>query len=154
KKGQAPVRLKLRVVTVRPTASPRRIVRSLVRGSTRVLILPCNIELEESLARAAAKAGLLILSPCNPDPKFGKRLARYWPTGTTGSAEAGQLVFYAHYVYTRAKTAFLLGAAHSWYARLMTDQIRAAAKRNNLRIVGRASVPAGSHGVAGIAKQV
>jgi ABC-type branched-subunit amino acid transport system substrate-binding protein len=154
KKGQAPVHLKLQVVGVRPTASPKRIVQSLVHGSTHVLILPCNIPLQESLARAAAKAGLLTLSPCNPDPTFAKHVARYWPTGTTGTAEAGQLAFYAHYVYAQAKTAFLLGTAHSWYARQMTGELRAAARQNKLRIVGAASVPAGSKGVAGLAKRI
>src|SRR5262249_39297751 len=100
------VRLKLKVVGVKSAASPKRIVRSLARASTRVLILPCNVELQESLARAAAGAGLLTLSPCNPDANFAKTDPRYWPTGTTGAAEAMQLAFYAQ-SYAHAKTAFL-----------------------------------------------
>jgi ABC-type branched-subunit amino acid transport system substrate-binding protein len=152
--GRPPVRLKLTVVTVPPTIAPRLIVRSLVRGSTRVLILPCNVELQTSLARAAAKAGLLTLSPCNPDAKFAKSLSRYWPTGATGSAEVGQLVFYAYYTYGHPKTAFLLGAAHSWYARQMTAELRAFAKRYRIKIAGSASVSAGSDNVARLAQRV
>jgi ABC-type branched-subunit amino acid transport system substrate-binding protein len=152
--ARAPVRLKLRVVGVKPTASPTRIVRSLVHASTRVLVLPCNVELQESLARAAAKAGLLTLSPCNPDPTFGKALSGYWQTGPTGSAEVGQLVFYARFHYANAKTAFVLGTAGSWYSRQLTPQLRTFAKRNKLRIVGEASVPAGSHNVADLASRI
>ena len=152
-KGHPPVRLKLRVIRVRPTASPKGIVRSLVRGSTRVLILPCNVELQESLARAAAKASLLALSPCNPDATMANSLPRYWPIGAAGSAQAQQLVFYAYYTYRHPKTAFLLGAAHSWYARQMTRELRAFARRYKIRIVGEASV-SGSKGIAGLAQRM
>jgi ABC-type branched-subunit amino acid transport system substrate-binding protein len=154
-KGPAPVHLKLKVVGVKPTASPKRIVRSLVRASTRVLILPCNIELQESLARAASKAGLLALSPCNPDPSFGKHLSRYWQTGPTGAAEVGQLVFYAQFLYKlHARRAFLLGAAHSWYSRHMISALRAVAKRDKIKIVGTASVPAAANNVAALANRI
>jgi ABC-type branched-subunit amino acid transport system substrate-binding protein len=152
--GHAPVHLKLKVVTVGPTAGPKGIVRGLVRASTRALVLPCNIELEESLARAASKAGLLTLSPCNPDSTFGKGLSHYWQTGATGAAEVGQLVYYAQYAYNPSKTAFLLGTKGSWYSRQMIPQLRASAKRNKLKVVGEASVPAGSHGVAGLASRI
>src|SRR5262249_3104727 len=104
------------------------------------------------LAHAAAKAGVLTLSPCNPDPKFAKHVARYWPTGTTGPAEAAQLAAYARHVYTKAKTAFVLGAAHSWYARKMTGQLRFFAKRDGLRIRGEGSAP--DRGIAGLAKRI
>ena len=154
-KGQAPVHLKLKVVSVKPTASPKSIVRSLVRASTRVVILPCNVQLQESLAGAAAKTGLLTLSPCNPDPAVGKGLSRFWQTGASGPAEVGQLVFYAKFLYKqRARTAFLLGAAHSWYSRQTLPEFRAFAKRNKIKIVGQASVAAGSPNVAGLASQI
>jgi len=152
-KGRVPIRLKLNVVTVKPTASPKRILRALRRASTRVLILPCNVELQESLAHAATKAGLLTLSPCNSDSKSAKNLPRYWPTGPTGAAEAAQLAFYAQ-SYAHAKTAFVLGAAGSWYARQMTSELRAAATRNKIRVVGQASVPAGSQGIAALARRI
>jgi ABC-type branched-subunit amino acid transport system substrate-binding protein len=153
--GKAPVHLKLKIVSVNPTASPKSIVRGLVRASTRVVILPCNVQLQESLAEAAAKAGLLTLSPCNPDPTVGKSLSRFWQTGPTGPAEVGQLVFYAKFLYKqRAKTAFLLGAAHSWYSRQTLPELRAFAKRNKVKIVGQASVPVGSPDVAGLANRI
>jgi len=151
-KGHSSVALKLSVVSVRPTISPTRVVRSLARRSTRALILPCDVELQESLARAAAKAGLLTLSPCNPDARIAKSLPRYWPTGATGSAEAGQLVYYAK--YRQAKTAFLVGAAGSWYARLMTGELRKWAKRDGINIVGEASLSGGAHGLTSLAKRI
>jgi ABC-type branched-subunit amino acid transport system substrate-binding protein len=152
--GKAPVHLKLKVVSVKPTASASSIVRSLVRASTRVVILPCNVQLQESLARAAAKAGLLTLSPCSPDATFGKGLSRYWQTGPTAAGEVGQLVYYAHFKYSAAKTAYLLGTGGSWYSRQLTPELRTFAKRNKLKIVGQASVPAGSHSVAGLANRI
>jgi len=151
--GKAPVRLKLKVLTVNPTSSPKRILRSLARASTRVLILPCNVALQESLARAAAKAGLLSLSPCNPDASFAKTIPRYWPTGTTGAAEAMQLAFYAQ-SYAHAKTAFLLGAAHSSYSGQMGSALRTFAKREKIKIVGQASAPASYAGVQPLAIRI
>ena len=152
-KGQNPVRLKLKVVRVGPTAAPGRIVRTLARGSIRVVVLPCNIELQESLARAVAKAGLLTLSPCNPDPQGTQTVSRSWQVGATGQAEAGQLVYLAH-SRLRAKTAFLLGTAGSWYSRQMTGELRQFAKRDKIRIVGAASVSSGAHGVTGLAQRI
>jgi ABC-type branched-subunit amino acid transport system substrate-binding protein len=152
-KGQAPVLLRLKVVRVGASASPKSIVHGLERASTRVLVLPCDVALQESLARAAARAGLLALSPCNPESSFGKSLPRYWPTGPTGGAEAGQLAFYAR-SYNHARTAFLLGAAHSSYAREMSSELRAAAKRNKIKIVGQASAPAGYSGVERLANRI
>ena len=150
----APVRLQLSVVRVRPTASPGRTVRRLVRRSIRVLILPCNVDLQVSLARAAAKAGLVTLSPCNPNSKIATTLPRYWPTGSTGSAEVEQLVFYARSTLKRAKTVYLLSDARSWYARQMTDELRAFARRDKFRIVGQASVSNGPRGVARLAERI
>src|SRR5262249_23806094 len=153
-KSGPPVRLKLSVVAVLPTTSPKGIVRNLVRASTRVLILPCNVQLQKSLARAAAKAGLLALSPCNPDPSLAKSLSRYWPTGASGSAEVQQLVFYAYYLYKQPKTAFLLGSANSWYSRQMTSELRTFAKRYEIKIVGAASVSARVKSVASLARRI
>jgi ABC-type branched-subunit amino acid transport system substrate-binding protein len=153
-KGQAPVRLKLRVVPVGSKESAKGIVRSLVHSSARVLILPCNVELQESLAQAAAKAGLLTLSPCNPDPKLATTLARYWPVGASGAAEAAQLVFYAKYRYKLLSRVFLLGTPQSWYSSEMLGELRAYAKRNKLKVVGQASVPLGSRGLAGLANKI
>src|SRR5262249_29843346 len=80
---------------------------------------------------------------------------RYWQTGPTGAAEVGQLVFYAKYLYKqRAKTAFLLGSSGSWYSREMTRELRKMAKRNKIKIVGQASVAAGSHSVAALASRI
>jgi ABC-type branched-subunit amino acid transport system substrate-binding protein len=151
-KGHPSVRLKLKVVTVKPTASPKRILLSLARASTHVLVLPCNIELQESLARAAAKAGLLTLSPCNADGNLAKTVPRYWPTGTTGAAEAVQLAFYAQ-SYAHAKTAFVL-SDHSWYGHQMSSLLRTFAKREKIKIVGQASAPASFSGVGQLAKRI
>jgi ABC-type branched-subunit amino acid transport system substrate-binding protein len=153
-KGPASVRLRLKVVAVPPTASPERIVRGLMASSTRILILPCDVELQVSLARAATKAGLLTLSPCNPDPNLATTLSRFWPTGATASAQVGQLVFYAKARYMKAKTAFLLGAAHSWYAHQMTTELRAFAKRDRVKIVGEASGATGPDAVASLASRI
>ena len=150
--GKAPVRLKLKVLTVEATASPKPILRSLVRASTRILILPCNVDLQESLARAAGKAGLLTVSPCNADANLAKTVPRYWPTGTTGAAEAMQLAYYAQ-SYAHAKTAFVLGD-HSWYGRQMSPELRTFAKREKINIVGQASAPAGYGGVEQLAKRM
>jgi ABC-type branched-subunit amino acid transport system substrate-binding protein len=153
-KSAPPVHLKLSVVGVQPRTSPRGIVRGLVRASTRVLILPCDVELQEPLARAAAKAGLLALSPCNPDPNLAQSISRDWPTGASGSAEVQQLVFYAYYLYKHPKSAFLLTAANSWYSREMTSELRAFAKRYKIKIVGAASVSTRGQGVARLAQRI
>jgi ABC-type branched-subunit amino acid transport system substrate-binding protein len=151
-KGHPPIRLKLKVVTLKPTASPKSILRGLAGSSTRVLILPCNIELQESLARAAAKAGFLSLSPCNPDANLAKSVPRFWPTGTTGAAEAMQLAFYAQ-SYAHAKTAFVLND-HSWYGRQLSSELRTFAKREKIKIVGQATAPTSYGGIGPLAKRI
>jgi ABC-type branched-subunit amino acid transport system substrate-binding protein len=150
--GKAPVRLKLKVLTVTAAASPKSILRSLARASARIVVLPCNVELQESLARAAGKAGLLTVSPCNADAHLAETVPRYWPTGTTGVAEAMQLAFYAE-SYAHAKTAFVLGD-NSWYGRQMNPELRTFANREKIKIVGQASAPARYGGVEQLAKRL
>jgi len=143
---------KVRVRLVRrpfgPRASAGSVIAGLPRG-VRFVILPCDVQKARQLAGAASARGLLVLAPCNPDPRSTLRLQRYWPIAMSGNQEAAGLVGYAASVGVRR--AFLLtGSGAPAYESALARYLRASARRQGIRIVGSATPPAAGVGLAGV----
>ena len=102
------------------------------------LILPCDTDSQLSLAAEAAQYKTLMLAPCNLDPTAGERYPTYWPIGMSTSEEASGLTTYLR--RTGYGSVFIVTAPGSHYVQLVTDDFRAAAQRNHIRVVGSASV--------------
>jgi ABC-type branched-subunit amino acid transport system substrate-binding protein len=91
-----------------------------------------------SLAREAARAGLLSVAPCNPEPRALRSVPRTWPVGVAGPQQAAQLATFAR--ANNGTTAFVLSARGPRYLAALADDLEAAARRAGIRVVGRAEV--------------
>jgi len=127
-------------------------MRAVPRG-TEVAILPCNVDLAPSLAKAAAARHLLILSPCNPDPAATRRIPMDWPIAMSGNQEAAQLVDWA--LGERMVPAYLLvGEPKTSYVSALTRYFRAALTENHIPLVGEATVKLDGSNVSAVAKDI
>ena len=147
------VRIKLVRVPAGAGAGARRaIARAKAHGGLQAVLLPCNTDSQLPWARAASRARLLALAPCDPDPRASAGLRMYWPVGMSGNAEAAQLVGYAARNY--ASTAFLVDAKQPRYARVMSRYLRAAAGLYKVRLVGSATLAATGSNSQAVAKRI
>jgi branched-chain amino acid transport system substrate-binding protein len=127
-------------------------VSALASRGIRVVVLPCDLDSTPALAAAGARRKLLMLAPCNPDPKALERVPMTWPTAMAGNAEVAQLVGYAS--QENATTAFVLGVNGSAYSAALDRYFRSAAKLDHVRIVGSALVAPSPSGVASLAAEI
>jgi ABC-type branched-subunit amino acid transport system substrate-binding protein len=135
-----------------PGGDPAATIRKAVAAGATVVVLPCDLDETEGLARAAAAAKLLMLSPCTPDASLPSRYPMLWPTAMAGNDEVAQLVTYAS--QENATSAFLLDMPGSKYVDVLSRYFRAEAKLDHVRIVGEASVPLEGADVAALAREI
>jgi ABC-type branched-subunit amino acid transport system substrate-binding protein len=133
-------------------ASPVEVMNDLVSHGTDVVVLPCNVDSVPSLARAGARAGLLMLLPCDPDPKAIESIPRVWPTAMAGNAEAAQIVNYAH--TENAINGYILSSRGSDYVASLDRYFLAAAKLSGVKILGRSDVALSGKNVATVAAAI
>jgi ABC-type branched-subunit amino acid transport system substrate-binding protein len=132
--------------------TPSAVSARLRSEAAAALILPCDTDTQLSLAAGAARYGILMFAPCNPDPTAGQRYPTYWPVGMGADEEAAGL---ADYVRSEGYPAvFTVGAPGVHAAELQTSYFRSAAERRNIRVVGNASVATTSTGFSGVAHAV
>jgi len=145
-------KLNLLRATAPDASGARALVSTLKKRGADVLILPCDSGLQPSLARAGATEGMLMLAPCNTEPKLAQKYRRYWPVGMAGNAQAAQIAAIAS--GNRPASAFVIERSGSHYVRLMTDYFRDAAKLHRVQISGTARVNADGSNAAEIARQI
>jgi ABC-type branched-subunit amino acid transport system substrate-binding protein len=118
--------------------SPSALSARLRGEAAAVLILPCDTDSQPSLAAGAARYGILMLAPCNPDPTAGLRYPTYWPVGLGAKEEAVGLANYMRSV--GHQSAFVVTAPGIHEVDLLTNYFRSAAQSRNIGIVGSTSV--------------
>jgi branched-chain amino acid transport system substrate-binding protein len=144
------VKLDLIKRPLEPDTSPEQVVASLADQKTDVLILPCDLDSVPGLAAAAAKRGMLMLAPCNPDPSVA--YPTLWPVGMAGNAQAAQLVAWARGV--GAKNAYILTASGPGYLSNMTRYLKQALSLLHVPVVGESVVPLGKPLPASVVRQL
>jgi ABC-type branched-subunit amino acid transport system substrate-binding protein len=138
--------------TFAPGGDPAVSIAGVRRSDAQVVILPCNVDDTEGLAKAGAAAKLLMLSPCTPDASLPDRYPMLWPTAMAGNEEAAQLVTYGW--QENATSAFLLDMPGSRYVATLTRYFRAEAKLDHVKIVGEASIPRKGANLASLANEI
>jgi ABC-type branched-subunit amino acid transport system substrate-binding protein len=138
-------------IPLSPDANPAAAIQAAKGHGASVVILPCDVNAQPSLAAAASKAGLLTLSPCDPDP-VSDRYPMEWPIGMAGNVEVGEIVFYAS--QENATTAYLLTSSGSSYVTELSQYFREAAKEDHVDIVGEGTVSLGAPNIAPIAASI
>jgi branched-chain amino acid transport system substrate-binding protein len=146
------LKIALDQVPLASDASPVVVMNYLVSHGIDIVILPCNLDSVTSLARAGARAGLLMLLPCNPDPKATASIPRLWPTAMAGNAEVGQIVNYAH--YNNATDGYILTAKGSDYITSLDRYFAEAAKLDGVKILGQSAVSINGSNVAEVAAAI
>jgi ABC-type branched-subunit amino acid transport system substrate-binding protein len=117
-----------------------------------VLILPCDTESQAGLAARAAQFGMLTLAPCDPDPTVEAGYSTYWPVGSSGPEEAAGLTRFMHTLgYTLAYT---VRASGNQLEQVLTNEFRAAAKKNGVTVDGGSSASITAGDIAAIAKAI
>jgi branched-chain amino acid transport system substrate-binding protein len=117
-----------------------------------VLILPCDTDTQLSQAAAAARYGMLMLAPCNPDPTAGRRYATYWPVGMDANDEALGL---ARLLRTLGyASSFVVSTPGAHYAELLTSYFRSAAQARGITLTGSASVAMSAQDFSGLARAI
>src|SRR5262249_44293893 len=132
--------LKISLVREPIAAKPRsaEVMAALSERGIDAVILPCNVDSVPALARAGAQRKLLMLSPCTPDPKVASSTRMLWPTAMTGTAEAAQLLSYAH--GDNGTTAYMLTSTRPVYTRTLSNYLRRAAALNHIKVLGSSTV--------------
>lgn len=102
------------------------------------LILPCDTDSQYTMAAAAARFGMLMLSPCNAEPQAGREFPTYWPVGAAASDETMELANFMSVI--GRGSAFIVQTPGSRYVQLLTSWFRTAAQARKIRVVGSASV--------------
>jgi ABC-type branched-subunit amino acid transport system substrate-binding protein len=146
------VKVTLAQIQLATDASPIQVMNDLVSRGTQVVVLPCNVDSVPSLAKAGARAGLLMLLPCDPDPRAMQAIPMVWPTAMTGNAEAGQIVNYAH--FENAPSAYILSAKGSSYISCLERYMVASAKLDHVQILGRATAALNGSNLGAIAATI
>ena len=132
--------------------SPEGLRSRLRSQAAAVLILPCDSESQSTLASAAARFGMLMLAPCNPDPTAGRRYPTYWPVGTPANEEAAGLAkFMSLYGY---QSAFVVSTPGNRYFELLTSYFRGAAQKRGIQLTGSGSLSSSSPDLSGLARAV
>jgi branched-chain amino acid transport system substrate-binding protein len=132
------VRIDLTRARFSPTARAGDVIRETTAGA-QVVILPCNVDLAAGLAKAAAEKHLLILSPCNPDPKQSQQVPMDWPIAMGGNQEAAGLVDWA--AQQGWRTAYILTTDPTFdYVTSLTHYLRAAMKLSRIQVVGQGTM--------------
>ena len=122
-----------------PDADPQAVMSGLRARSTAVVVLPCDIDATSSLAKAGSRLGMLMLLPCDPNPRLGTSYATLWPVGMPGNEQIAQLVAFAS--RNNTPTAYILTAKGPAYLTELTNYYREAAKLLGIKIVGESEVP-------------
>jgi ABC-type branched-subunit amino acid transport system substrate-binding protein len=143
----APARFAVRATAVERGGENALLARLKAQG-TDVVVLPCNVDREATLAAAAARAAVLALSPCTPGPVPDGAFA----VAMTGNAQAGQLATYATQQYVKA--AFVVDTNGSERVSTLTRYLRAAAARAGIEIVGSARLEATGTNAAEVARAI
>jgi branched-chain amino acid transport system substrate-binding protein len=146
------VKIALERVPLSADPNPVEVVNDLVSHGIDIVVLPCNVDSVPSLARAGARAGLLMLLPCNPDPKATESIPGVWPTAMAGNAEAAQIVNYAH--SENAINAYVLATRGSGYVAALDRYFGKAARLDGVKILGRSDVALGGENVASVAAAI
>jgi ABC-type branched-subunit amino acid transport system substrate-binding protein len=147
-----PLKIALRTAPLAPGADPTSVMKGLAESGDHVVVLPCDVDAVPALAKAGAKAGMLMLLPCDPDPNIVSSASMVWPTGMAGNQEVAQLVNYAH--AANAKTAFIVTAKGPQYLATMTRYFAEAAKLDGVRIVGVGTAALDGSNVATLAHKI
>jgi ABC-type branched-subunit amino acid transport system substrate-binding protein len=145
-------RITLQRTNLAPDANPAQVMSSLAADHVTAVILPCNVDSVPSLARAGSQAGLLMLLPCDPDPKAVLSIPLVWPTAMGGNAEVAQLVTYAR--VQNARHPYLITTSGSAYVDELSNYFRASTKLNGLTMAGESSVPLNGGDIAGLAASI
>jgi ABC-type branched-subunit amino acid transport system substrate-binding protein len=116
----------------------REVIAGLARRGIGVVVLPCNVDSAPALARAGSDRGLLVLSPCTPDPNVALKTPHVWPTAMSGNELAAVIVAYA--LNNNATTAYILTSTAPAYTRTMSRYFRDAARLDGVKIVGVGNV--------------
>ena len=146
------VKIKLVAKTLAADANPRTVMSSLRAGSTKVVVLPCDVDSTASLAKAGSSLGLLMLLPCDPNPKLGTAYPTLWPVGMPGNQQIAQLVGFAG--RNNTPTAYIVTAKGPAYLSELVKYYREAAKSLNIKIVGQSVVPLTGAKTAALARQL
>jgi ABC-type branched-subunit amino acid transport system substrate-binding protein len=133
-------------------AAPKQVVASLHEKGINVAVLPCDVDSTAALARAGSDAGMLMLLPCDPDPKLPASTPMVWPTGMAGNEQVAQIVNYAQSL--NGTTAFILSANGPAYISTMNGYFRAAAKLDGVKIVGEGTVGLNGKNLAEVAAAI
>ena len=108
-------------------------------GPNAILVLPCDSDSQSTLATAAAADRAVMFAPCDADASLADQLSTYWPVGMSGDEEAAGLVNVLEAL--GYSSAYVVNTPGSDYAASMTENFRAAAHANGMRVVGSGSVP-------------
>jgi branched-chain amino acid transport system substrate-binding protein len=146
------VKIKLVAKKLAADADPRTVMSSLRASSTKVVVLPCDVDSTASLAKAGSSLGLLMLLPCDPNPKLGTAYPMLWPVGMPGNEQVAQLVAFAG--RNNTPTAYIVTAKGPAYLSELVKYYRAAAKSLKIKIVGESVVPLTGANTAALARQL
>lgn len=116
------------------------------------LILPCDTDSQFTMAAAAARFGVLMLSPCNAEPQAGHEFPTYWPVGAAASSETMEL---ADFMGTIGRgSVFIVQTPGSRYVQLLTSLFRTAAQARKILVVGSASAAMNTSNLTGLAHAI
>lgn len=93
--GSLKLRLLVRDTKGDPKRAGRLAARLIDRGA-RVLVLPCDVESQRAVVRAARGTTVLLLATCNYDPALVARTPFLWAVGMGANVEAAALADHVH----------------------------------------------------------
>jgi branched-chain amino acid transport system substrate-binding protein len=112
--------------------------RAVAARHAHAVILPCDSDSQLRMAAALASTPTVVIAPCNPDPRAGRRWSNYWPVSPGANAEAAGLAnFVLRY---NARRMFIVNATGSRSAAAMTTYFRRAAALQGIQITGTVNV--------------
>lgn len=91
--------LKIRLLVRDTKGDPKRagrLARRLIDKGARVLVLPCDLDSQRAVARAARGTTVLLLGTCNYNPALVARTPFFWAVGMGANLEAAALADHAH----------------------------------------------------------
>ena len=96
------------------------------------VLLPCAPELQAAPARAAARAAVVGLAPCNGDPTLSSRMPGVWPIAVGANVQAARL---GEHLRGKGLTdAVVIVDARVRYAALLARYFRAAARQAGITV--------------------
>jgi branched-chain amino acid transport system substrate-binding protein len=135
-----------------PDASPSAVMQSLLNGGIHVVMLPCDVDATPALAKAGSRAGMLMLLPCDPDPRLPASTPLVWPTGMAGNEQAAVLVGNARAL--NVTKGYILSTPGTAYTATMARYFQAAAKLAGVKILGASTVDPNGKNVSAVAAAI